>query len=347
MLAMASRMSSLVRVAMFSSPQCRRRPRPPASRSLRLSRSRSSVSSRGASALGRGRGFGLGSAASASASASASRLRPRPGVGCAATFVDEGLAARRRSCGAAACEQAGELLHRRGHGAGQLASSTSRDGSSARARTSSALSSFVPSRPPLTTSVGFVRAQSRSALATAAASPSTNAIAVGPVSSSSISRPRSRAAKRTRRVLVDLVLAAGFAQRSAQLRDRGDVEPAVLGQHRRARAREAFLHLVDDRDLLGSRVLHGHLLSFLGRARVQRGHDRVRPRRCPPRQAAALTNGSGDLFSARTSAPDVFGEQFGLCRTGTGYGATVSSRKRLGSTLTPGPMVGATVMLLM
>jgi hypothetical protein len=61
------------------------------------------------------------------------------------------------------------------------------------------LSTVVPRRPPFTTRFGFVRAKSRSDLATAAASPLTKATAVGPTNSSSLpSTPNSRAAKRTR-----------------------------------------------------------------------------------------------------------------------------------------------------
>ena len=62
------------------------------------------------------------------------------------------------------------------------ASSTSRDGRSARAVSWAGERVPPSSRPPLTTRLGCVREKSRSALATALTSPWTKAIAVGPVS---------------------------------------------------------------------------------------------------------------------------------------------------------------------
>src|SRR5919106_1236653 len=83
-------------------------------------------------------------------------------------------------------------------------------------------------------------------------------------------------------VLVDLVLAAGVAQRPAQRADGGHVEAAVLGQQGGAGLGEALLHLVHHRNLLRSRVLHRHLLSC---ARTLAASERpeARRRRSPAR----------------------------------------------------------------
>ena len=53
------------------------------------------------------------------------------------------------------------------------------------------------------------------------------------------------------RVLVDPVLAAGVAQRTAQLGECGHVQAAVLGQDDGFGRRQSFTNLVDDRGLLG------------------------------------------------------------------------------------------------
>ncbi len=52
-------------------------------------------------------------------------------------------------------------------------------------------------------------------------------------------------------VLVDLVLAAGIAQRTAQFGECGYVQTAVFGQHDRFGRRQSLTDLVDDRDLPG------------------------------------------------------------------------------------------------
>ena len=85
------------------------------------------------------------------------------------------------------------------------ASSSSRDGRSARAVMSAAVSTLVPRAPPLSTSSGLVRAVSRSALAAATESSPTNVSAVGPTSSSfSPSSPALSAANRARVFLYTL-----------------------------------------------------------------------------------------------------------------------------------------------
>ena len=103
-------------------------------------------------------------------------------------------------------------------------------------------------------SAGLSLPKSRSALAAAAASPLTNAIATGPSNSDAmlvepgvVDRPAGQ------RVLEDLVLGAGRCAASARSSASSwHREPAVLGEHGGVGLRELRADLVDDRDLLGS-----------------------------------------------------------------------------------------------
>ena len=85
------------------------------------------------------------------------------------------------------------------------ANNTSRGAISARAKISSTVSRFSSNRPPLMTRASWSLANSLSALATATGSPAVpsafspvKAMAVGPVSRSSSSKPNSSTAKRTK-----------------------------------------------------------------------------------------------------------------------------------------------------
>ncbi len=112
-------------------------------------------------------------------------------------------------------------------------------------------------RPPLTIRWGLARENSRRALATALTSPSTNVMAVGPVSRSSSGLVRAAGdGQPDEGVLEDLVVAAGGSEVPPQLGQVGDGEAAVLGDDRRGGALEALTHLVDHGDLVGSRVVH-------------------------------------------------------------------------------------------
>ena len=173
----------------------------------------------------------------------------------------------------------------------------------------------MPSRPPLTTRLGLVRAKSRSALATVTASPSTKAMAVGPdeqghelVEAQVLGREAHQG------VLVDLVVAAGGPQRAAQGGELPTRQAAVLGEDGGVGGVEPLLDLVDDGDLLGPRVLL-----------------HVSPRRA----------GHAGPFGAHSGAPDVYGT---ISCERTAYAAPATSSSVilvwLGSTRTPGPMVG-------
>ena len=136
----------------------------------------------------------------------------------AAAVVDQGLEPVGEVAGQG-LEQAGELARagpgrRRPGGPAAPRGAAGRPGPRHRPRSST----LVPSSPPLTTRVGLVRAKSRRVLATAAASPWTNVMAVGPVSSSSSPSSAGLAGGEAHQgVLVDLVLAAGGAQLAAEV----------------------------------------------------------------------------------------------------------------------------------
>ena len=238
MLAMESRISSLV--AMISSPPWS-----------------VSAASAAASVVGVG-GFGgrlgrcvggeprqMASGAASASAASAAAASARGGLG--RRRLGRG-ASSARAPGAPPCsisawqavgevaghglEQAGELLHRGGHGAGERASSSSRGATSASALASAAVSSLSPSTPPLTTRVGLVLAKSRSALATVTGSSAVDEGDGGRPGQQVLDLEAEVAGGEAHeRVLVDLVArrrrraASGAA--SAML---GHVEPAVLGE---------------------------------------------------------------------------------------------------------------------
>ena len=85
-------------------------------------------------------------------------------------------------------------------------------------------------------------------------------------------------------VLVDPVLATARAQRPAQTGEVLDLQAPVLGENRGVRLAKEPPDLVDDRHLLGSRVVHrsplSHMSPTYGRHRSKEGH--LSPRRAGP-----------------------------------------------------------------
>ena len=126
--------------------------------------------------------------------------RRRASAGCrAATLRRSARPARRRSCGGRPGADRRTAASARPCAPARRASELLAGSDSASALASAADSSLSPSTPPLTTRCSLVLAKSRRALATTTGSPSTKRDGrSGPVSSSSSSRPRSRAANRTR-----------------------------------------------------------------------------------------------------------------------------------------------------
>ena len=171
-------------------------------------------------------------------------------VGCRVSRVgfflfDEGLEAVgevARQC----LQQAGGLDQRGLQRTSELASSTSRLGRSASASTSLADRVLPDIDPPLMISSGLVRAASRSTLATAAASPSMKARAVGPtIRSASSATPAFSRGEAGQGVLVHLVLAALVAQLTAQAGQLTDLHAAVLGDDDRVGRLQLAGDLVD------------------------------------------------------------------------------------------------------
>ena len=228
-LAMESRISSWV--AMISSP-VRCRPSSAGSVSVRCRQQGRRASARGL-------------VGGASASASAGRPRPRLGRGGlvgsrgrgigrsagSAALVDEGLEAvgEVRAAGpragrrTAACGAASRPAN--------LASSTSRGSTSARALTSSSVRIWSPSRPPLITRAGLVLAKSCSALATPTGSPCDEGDGRGAGEQVVDLQAQVPGGEAHQGVLVDLVLASRVAQRTAEIGSGRHVEPPVLGEH--------------------------------------------------------------------------------------------------------------------
>ncbi len=150
---------------------------------------------------------------------------------------------------------------------------------------------------------------------------STNASAVGPTRNSSMSIPASLAARRTRVFLYTLYdppagrSSRRSVDRALTFRPRYSVTytaPAVV---------EPFAHLVDDRDLFRSWVLHHTSFRFLllvgcWLRRTQRPNNhRLEPERtrmvCPCQKRSPRRDASVDELDSST--PDVFGVSIRLC----------------------------------
>ena len=108
-----------------------------------------------------------------------------------------------------------------------------------------------PSTPPLMTSNGLVRPRRVSALATPAASPLTNVMALGPDQQfGETVDARLLGAEASQRVLVHLVLATGCDAADGEGCQLADAHAAVLGDDHRVGSSQLGRDFVDDGDFL-------------------------------------------------------------------------------------------------
>ena len=213
------------------------------------------------------------------------------------------------------------------------------------------------SRPPRTSSCGWVRAKSASALAAPTRSSPQKVTAVGPASRPlTSSRPARSAAMPPRVFLTTLKRGAALAQLAAQLAELGDGEAAVVADEQVLRVRQKLRHLGDHSFFLVSQHLDlsvanknplpkrkraqaaalARLASGGGPAWIlssSRGStDRHRPRR----RSAAMRQ-----YRRKRVRPQLPG---GRARSSQG---SSRSRVRAGSSSMPGLIVAAMVTLLM
>ena len=131
---------------------------------------------------------------------------------------------------------------------------------------SAAVSTLVPRAPPRSTSSGFVRAVSRSALA--AATESSGDERQGGRADEQLLQPVEPGplgGEPGQGVLVHLVLGTALAQRATQRGEGSHLQAAVLRHEDGLGVAQLRRDLVDDRDLLSTGVLHldAHLLSHV------------------------------------------------------------------------------------